>query len=390
MATADGTFLLETIAYCLGDNGRFYQETLQQRFGLNAREPFSLRALSEDVGISRERVRQIERSFLTQYAAELKARPGMHTYWPHIFEAIQRSDQTWRDASRRVGEVLGFPVYLPSIYQLAASLGIHLPEIGFDKVAAARKLDEESVRYRLELSLGRRFSAKDVKRWLTPPPSKQHEDAPVEILRALVAADNMKEPELPDDLRDLSQPELIRELMQRSGFSRRQMMDYLYVQQSTFDRWLWPAENPTPIPFASRVALARLAHDVPAVPVSPRKRHLGPRKAHSLNGVAGLVRHSMCRDTESMIAFYRRDQAANLPKESVGPWTTVCETHRVLVDWPRFADGFNAMAQSREWCPDCAALPAVPQGAEPVEATPVAPLPAEGTPPKRRRIAKKT
>lgn len=346
-----GAALLEAVAYHLGSSGGIYQELIQKRFGLTTSQPATLEALALDVGCTRERIRQIETQFVAH--SEALAATGV-TRFPDITPlrvALRHSNGTWAEGTRRVEELLGFPVFLPGLYRLVNCFGGRLPPVGFGSIVLAHGYTLDEVKSRLEMTLGKRIPTKDIAAWTAAPHRRNFEDAPVWAIEALKKSEEKPLKALPPDLEDLPQRELIRKLMLRSGFTRKQMMEYLEVNRSTFDRWLWPAERPTPIPSVAMLKFIELAGQV-GTTERPRTRHLGPPKKYDFEGIPGCARRSRSRETGAMITLYKTNQAT-LPPGITKAWATVCEDHQVVAEFSNFATGLRAMAQTFAWCPDC-------------------------------------
>lgn len=354
MTTPLGAALLEAVAYHLGASGGFYQDIIQKRFGLTTTEAVTLQMLAGEAGCSRERIRQIETQFISQVEALARAGNSRFPSLAPVVTALRSSDGTWADATRRVAELFGYAVYLPNFYRLIQHAGNRLPPVGFGPLVQVYGHTPDEVRARLNAAAGKAVSVKDIAAWSAEPHKINFEDAPTWAIDALkgdppaVAVPKA----LPADLDALPQRELMRVLMLRSGYTRKQMMGYLGVNRSTFDRWLWPATNPTPLPPTMKSKLAELAEK--AGPVEkPRTRHLGPPKQYALEGIPGCARKSRARETGALIILYKTDQA-DLPASITKSWATVCDTHKVAAQWDNFATGLRAMAQAYEWCPDCA------------------------------------
>lgn len=351
MTTPLGAALLEAVAYHLGSSSGFYQDIVQKRFGLTVSSPVTLETLAQDAGCTRERIRQIETQFIAHIEAMAAKGNARFPDLEPLRTTLRQANGTWADGTRRAEELLGYPVYLPGLFRLTNCAGYRLPPVGFGSIVLAHGYSAEEVRLRLETTLAKRIQAKEVAAWMAAPHKQNFQDAPVWAIEALKRSETEAPKTLPDEFEGLSQRELIRVLMLRSGYTRRQTMDYLEVNRSTFDRWLWPADNPTPIPPAIFVKLVELAHKVGPDEL-PRTRHLGPPKEYAHEGIPGCARRSRSRESGSVIALYKTDQA-NLPPAVVGPWTTICETHNVAANWKNFATGLRAMAQAFVWCPDC-------------------------------------
>lgn len=350
--TSLGSALLEAIAYHLGSSGGFYQELIQKRFGLTVSHATTLEELAQEAGCTRERVRQIETQFIEHI--EALARTGV-TRFPDLAplrNALKQSNGTWADGTRVAATLLGFDVYLPGLYRLANAISYRLPPVGFGSLVLAHGYTLDEVKTRLELTLGKPVPAKDIAAWTAAPHRQTFKDAPVWAIEALKRSEVEPQKTLPADLDGLPQRELIRKLMLRSGFTRKQMMEYLDVNRSTFDRWLWPAESPTPIPPVMMLKFISLAGSV-GTEEKPRTRHLGPPKEYNHEGIPGCARRSRSRETGAMIALYKTDQAS-LPPGIEKSWATVCEDHKVVAGFDNFATGLRAMSQAFAWCPDCA------------------------------------
>lgn len=352
MSTEQGKALKEAVAYYLGASGGVYCDVIQQRFGIGTARAETLEHLATEVGCTRERIRQIESRFIDQISRHVSRGESRFPSWDPLIKALAASDGTWTDATQRAEALYGTSIYLPGLTRLANASGVRLPVVGFDALVRARGYSVPEVRALLERTLAKRLQPSTVAAWCLAPYKGGHQDAPVWAIQALLAAERTPEVDFSPDLKALSQPELIRALMRRSGFTRAKMMSYLEVNRSTFDRWLWPADNPVTMPLASRSKLVQLSKQV-GTEDKPRKRHLGPPKEYATKGIPGCARQSRSRLTDTLVTLYKTAQAKNLPKECEGPWTTVCEDHRVAANWPSFSEGLAAMATSMDWCPDC-------------------------------------
>lgn len=353
MSTEQGTALKEAVAYYLGASGGLYRDVIQRRFGIGTSQAETLERLAVEVGCTRERIRQIESRFVDQVTRHAEQGSTYFPSWEPLIRALAASNGTWADATERACAIYGMPIYLPALTRLANAGGARLPVVGFDAMVRVRGYSVTEVRSLLERTLAKRLPPSVVAAWCQAPYKGGHQDAPEWAIRALLTAERTPEADFEPELKELSQPELIRALMRRSGFTRVKMMEHLEVNRSTFDRWLWPADNPVALPLATRSKLVQLSKQVGSVD-QPRKRHLGPPKEYATNNIPGCARQSRCRATNTTITLYKTAQAKVLPAECAGPWTTVCEDHRVAANWGSFSDGLAAMSTPTNWCPDCA------------------------------------
>lgn len=339
-----------------------YGVLMQRRFGLGITHPVTLQDLSAQANCTRERIRQVEQRLMRRISA----------YWPDtawLNAEILRVGRTRAALSQVLVNALGPDIWPNGIERLAQAAGQPLPPCGFDRVAEALGLNATEVWQFLELKSMRKLRAADVRNWMLPEEAPNHEEAPSWALGVLVdfleqggSRENaLTEAKLPDDLEALPQPEQIRQVMLRAGFTRAEMMDAMQVQRSQFDRWLWPADNPvrmTPSMKARLASIARMAGERPR----PRNRRLGANKPHSVDGIPGCARRSIARESGTVISLHRVAQS-ELYSDYDGPWVLVCEDHRYLVTVDSFAEGMRASSRPTQWCPECAAKP--PHTAEP-------------------------
>lgn len=353
------TLLERAIQDALLHSAISYYPVIRQRFGLGTTVGRTLQELSGEAKCTRERVRQVEQLALRELPL------GVPVDMSELAEAILRSNRTYVGATQAAARLLGDDIWLPGIDKLAKSFGQPLPAYGFGALARELGYDEKAAWQLIELRSTQKFTAKQVSRWMRSPEQKDFEDAPAYAVAALLSQDepaSVEELEIPEWLQGLSQPEQIRAVMLRTGFTRREMMDWMGVQRSTFDRWLWPASNPVAMPPGATKQLVKLAH-LSGDAARPRKRRLGANKQHAVDGIPGCARRSRSRESGADLSLHRTKQS-ELYHQYAQPWVVVCETHRILIEVLSFADGLEAMAHPLSWCPHCAATPPADAPAE--------------------------
>lgn len=340
-------------------NSISYFPVIRQRFGLGTKIARTLQELSVEVDCTRERVRQVEQLVLKELPL------GVPVDMSELNEAIMHSNRTFTGATEAAAKLLGDDIWLPGVDKLAQSFGQPLPAYGFGAIARERGFSEKEAWQRVELCSTQKVPPKQVARWMRSPEQKDYEDAPAYAVAALLSDDvpaTVEELEIPAYLEGLSQPEQIRAVMLRSGFTRREMMESLGVQRSTFDRWLWPASNPVQMPPAAKVLLTQLAYLAGEKP-RPRNRRLGANKEHAVDGIPGCARRSRSRESGAELSLHRTKQS-KLYNKYAGPWVVVCDTHRMLTEVESFAAGLECMAHPMSWCPQCAGTVPARPGAE--------------------------
>jgi hypothetical protein len=75
-------------------------------------------------------------------------------------------------------------------------------------------------------------------------------------------------------------------------------------------------------------------------------------KHYHFNGLAGCVVQRRSRTTQTMVGVYVSEQAGLEQGRDVR-WTTVCETHGMLVSHSTRADAMHHAADPSGWCDEC-------------------------------------
>lgn len=335
-----------------------HRENLQARLrachGLGTCASVTLTHVANDIGLSRERVRQIDNLAIERLAEMDSARAALVA----ALGVIQDAGPGWRDATRAARRVLGDDIYLPSLLRLADAFGYKVPPVGLARVMEAHGISKDLLACALERAAGFEAPAGLIAKWLKEPIDASDEPAPLWVIELAQHAHDWQHRLVgfPEGYENLSQPELIREVMRRTGKTRAEMMDALQVRRATFDRWLWPANQPAPISDAKLTLLALLAHSAPKVP-PPRRRQLGSsEKQYALNGVPGCARSAVARSTRARISLHKLCQSACFqpPSFPAEGWLLVCETHSEHHRVPSFSKGARLATTPEQWCTTCA------------------------------------